>query len=252
MKKIIYIFLAIPFILFSCEESPVASFSTDSSEQVVGQPVYFNNNSQNSDRYDWDFGDGYISSESEPVHTFTSTGAFEVKLTVTSKNGHTDMASLTLDIVVPTLLVVEVREWDDENVLVPDASVILYNSLADWDADDTRNMVMEGFTDKNGVAVFADLDPFVYYADVYEATHDNWDFRNPVNGVLYIRTPEVLTHQINWFIAWVDIVDHGKGQARGNRPMTIRKIERKVPSHVQPASGGTENWEELYNRRVNK
>jgi hypothetical protein len=252
MKKIICIFLAIPFMLISCEINPVASFSTDSSEQVVGQPVNFYNNSHNGNLFEWDFGDGYVSNDTDPVHIFNSTGTFDVTLTVTSKGGHTDMASLKLTIVIPTLLVVEVREWDNENVLVPDASVILYSSLADWDANDTRNMVMEGFTDASGVAVFANLDPFVYYADVYEATHDNWDFRNPINGILYIRTPEVMPHQINWFIAWVDVVNHAKGQARVTRPMTIRKIERKATFHVQSASGRTENWQELYNRSVKK
>jgi len=242
----------LPVILISCEKNPEAQFSVDTVEPVVGQEILFNNDSHNASSFTWDFGDGYTSDERSPYHTFNSTGSFEVILTAISDDGNEDQASLTLTVVIPTLLVVEVREWVNENVFVPDASVILYNSLADWDANDPKKMVMEGFTDVNGVAVFANLDPFVYYADVYETTHDNWDFRNPVDGFLYIRTPEVMPHQINWFIAWVDIVDHGKGEARGTRPTTIRKIERKVPSLIQPASGGTENWKELYERRVNK
>jgi len=111
MKRIIYIFLALPLILFSCEKTPVASFSIDINEPVVGQPVAFNNNSHNSDNFEWDFGDGYISNESNPLHTFTSTGTFEVKLTASSRGGHSDMSSLTLNVVIPTLLEIEVREW---------------------------------------------------------------------------------------------------------------------------------------------
>lgn len=252
MKRIIYLTLILSVILISCEKAPQAHFSVNTVEPSVGQELQFNNDSHNATSFKWDFGDGYVSDERDPYHTFNSTGTYEVILTAKADNGREDQSSLTLTVVVPTLLVVEVREWDNENVLVPDASILLYNSLADWDANDPKKAEMEGFSDANGVAVFANLAPYVYYADVYETTHDNWDFRNPVGGVLYIRTPEVMPHQINWFIAWVDVVDHGKSQARGTKSLVIRKIERKVSFHEQPASGGTENWKELYDRRVNK
>ena len=85
MKRIIYLFMALSLILFSCEKTPNATFSTDTNEPEVGQPVAFNSHSNNGDRFEWDFGDGYISNDSNPVHTFTATGIFEVTLTVTSK-----------------------------------------------------------------------------------------------------------------------------------------------------------------------
>ena len=246
MKRIIYMFLALPLILLSCEKTPVASFSTDTNEPIVGQPVAFNNNSNNGESFEWDFGDGYISNDSNPIHTFSSTGSFEVTLTVTSKRGGSDMASLTLNVVIPTLLEIEVREYFSEDV-IPDASIILYSSLTDWDAE--KNSVIEGFADADGIAVFSDLDPFVYYVDVWAANHDNYALRNEDVG--FIRTPEILPNKINRFIAYVDIVNHGKGVARGNREMVIVKLERKAVNKRQPASdSGTENWQELYNRRV--
>jgi|WetSurMetagenome_2_1015567.scaffolds.fasta_scaffold244409_2 PKD repeat protein len=248
MKKIIYIFLSLPLILFSCEKNPVASFSTDSGEQVVGQPVIFNNNSQNCDRFEWDFGDGYASTESSPVHTFTATGSYEVKLKGFSKNSHSDLTSLTLNIVIPTLLEVEVREYYSEDV-IPNASIIIYPTLTDWDAQ--TNSVDEGFTDADGVAVFSNLDPYVYYLDVWEATHDNYTLRSEDVG--FIRTPEILPHKINRFIAWVDVATHTKGSAKGARELIIKKLERVSTDKIQPpADGGTENWQALYNRRVNK
>lgn len=253
MKRILYLALILPFILISCEKTPVAHFSTDTIEPEVGHEVLFNNDSQNATKFEWDFGDGYISNDRNPYHVYNSTGTFEVNLKAISKNGNEDQASLTLTVLIPTLLVIEVREWNNEAVVVPDASIILYNSLDDWDANDPEKMVIEGFTDINGLAVFANLEPFVYYVDVYETTHDNWDFRNLVDNILYIRTPEVMSHQINWFIAWVDIVDHGKGQTRGTRSMIIRKIERKSAGKPQPeAVSGTKDWETLYNMRSGK
>jgi PKD repeat protein len=248
MKRITYMFLALSLILFSCEKHPVASFSIDSDEVIVGQPVGFNNNSNNVDRFEWDFGDGYTSNESNPIHIFTSTGSFEVKLTVTSISGHSDIASMSIIVVTPTLLEIEVHDYYSDD-LIPDASIILYSTLPDW--NNQKNQVVEGFTDANGVVVFSNLDPFIYYVDVWEATHDNYTLASEDVG--FIRTPEVLAHKITRFIAYVDVADHTKGAARGNRPAIIKKLERKAVDKKQPTSdSGTDNWQVLYNRSVGK
>jgi len=242
--------MVLPLLLFSCEKTPVASFSTDTDQPEVGQAVTFNNNSQNSDRYEWDFGDGYGSNESNPVHTFTATGSVEVILEAKSREGLSDKASLTLNVRIPTLLEIEVREYYSEDP-IPNASIVLYSSITDWDLGDTKKMVVEGFTDADGVAVFSNLDPFVYYVDVYEKTHDNYALRNEDIG--FIRTPEILPHKINRFIAWVDVADHTKGTARGAREMVIKKLERKAADKRQLSPyTGTENWQEIYNRRSGK
>lgn len=248
MKRIIYIFLVLPLILFSCEKTPVASFSTDTNEPEVGQPVVFINRSHNGDKFEWDFGDGYISNEKTPEHIFTATGSFEVTLTAISKSNLSDKASLTINVMIPTLLEIEVREYYSDDV-IPDASIILYPSITDWDAQ--TNKVIEGFADADGIAVFSNLDPFVYYVDVWEATHDNYTLRNEDVG--FVRTPEILPHKINRFIAYVDVADHGKGTARGTRDVIIKKLERRAVDKRQPdADSGTENWQELYNRSSGK
>lgn len=244
MKRVIYILLVLPLILFSCEKTPEASFSTDNAEPEVGQVVFFNNSSHNGDTYEWDFGDGYISEERNPSHIFNSTGSFEVTLTVFGKSDLSDEASLTINVLIPTLLEIEVREYFSED-LIPDASIILYQSLPDWDAQ--TNSVLEGFTDADGIVVFSNLDPFVFYVDVWEATHDNYALRNEDVG--FIRTDEILPNKINRFIAWVDIVDHSSGVARGTREMVVKKIGRNAGEKRQPSvESGTENWQELYNR----
>ncbi len=254
MKKIFYFALLIPFILASCEKTPVAVFHTDTLEPEVGQDVIFYNDSQDANRFEWDFGDGYITNEANPRHIFNATGTYEVKLTAISKSNLEDKASLTLTVMVPTLLEITVLEYYDEYV-VPDASIILYPTLPDW--EDQTNMVAEGFSDQYGVAVFAGLDPFIHYVDVYEQDHDNYALA--AEDVGFIRTPEILPHVINRFIAYVDIVQHTKGAMNGTRPETgkrtlvIRKLERKAADKIQPPlDSATENWQELYNRRVNK
>ena len=49
--------------------------------------VQFINNSLYGDTYQWDFDDGTTSTEFEPLHTFTESGIYNVKLTVTGEGG---------------------------------------------------------------------------------------------------------------------------------------------------------------------
>ena len=248
MKKIFYFTLLLPLFLISCEETPVAVFHTDTIEPEVGHEVIFYNDSRDANRFEWDFGDGYITNEANPRHIFNATGTYEVTLIAISKSDLEDKAYLTLNVLVPTLLEIEVQEYWDHYV-VPDASIILYPTLVDW--DDRTNQIAEGFTDQYGIAVFSGLEPYVHYVDVWEQNHDNWDLASEDVG--FIRTPEIMPHVINRFIAYVDYVEHPKGAVKGTRPIVIRKLERRAADQVQPAiDSSTENWQELYNRRVNK
>lgn len=247
MKTILYTTILVSLVLFSCESTPEASFYSSTSEPVVGQEVFFNNDSHNAKRFEWDFGDGFLSNDKNPVHVFNSTGTFEVSLTAISKSGIEDRATLLIDILIPTLLEIEVLEFYNEYV-IPDASVILYPSLTDW--DDQTNKVTEGFTDKYGKVVFSNLDLMDYYVDVWEKEHDNYTLRN--EDVDFIRTYDVLPNQINRFIAYVDYASHGKGTARGNGILTLKKIVRAAPEKQNTVVSDTTGWRELYSRRVLK
>lgn len=246
MKKIIYLLLLLPLILLSCETNPEAYFSATPGDPVVGEEVLFSNNSLHADRFEWDFGDGYISNEVHPSHIYMASGTFTVILKAWSSNGLSDEAALDIDVKIPTLLEIEVLEYYDEYP-VEGASVILYATLNDWDNE--TDVVSEGFTDQDGKVVFADLKKIVYYVDVWEANHDNYSLRD--DDVGFIRTPEVIPNKINRFIAWVDYVDHGKGAGRRSGNMIIRKFERKASEMRQPSqSSDDENWQILYNKSV--
>jgi PKD repeat protein len=63
--------------------------------------INFINTSQNADTYLWDFGDGTGSTLQNPVKTYTTTGEYVVRLTVTNtKEGKSDTFSSTISIVV--------------------------------------------------------------------------------------------------------------------------------------------------------
>jgi PKD repeat protein len=246
MKTFKLFCLLLPVIMLSCEKIPVAGFHTDTNSPEVGQEVFFINDSHNSTAFEWDFGDGYVSEAVNPSHSYNATGTFEVKLTSFSDNGSEDVASMTIEVLVPTLLVIEVREYYDQYV-VPDASIILYPTLTDWNSQ--KNSVAEGFSNSNGVVVFSGLDPFVYYLDVWEKSHDNYALA--AEDVGFIRTPEVMPNKINTFTAWVDVADHGKGTAKSSRQLIIKKLERKASVKGQPGLTVPEDWRVLYNQSVN-
>lgn len=247
MKKLIYLFLVFPIFLFSCKETPEAYFYTNTVTPDVGQEVFFTNDSQNANRFDWDFGDGSFSDVESPVHIFQATGTYEVTLKAISKSGEVSTSTLLLDVMIPTLLEIEVLEYYEEYP-VADASVILYQSINDW--DNQTNKVLEGFTDKDGFVVFSGLDSFGYYADVWEENHDNYLLRDE-DYQLYIRTPDIIPHKINRFIAWVDYVERSKGAARGTRSVVVKKFEKVRDVKRQAATGSdTDGWQELYKRSI--
>ncbi len=97
-------------------------------DPVVGEDVWFTNESENAVDYEWDFGDGYISDEPNPIHRFTSTGVYNVRLKVWSAGGLSDVASLDLDVKIPTLLEIEVLEYFDKYPVGEQASCCIRGS----------------------------------------------------------------------------------------------------------------------------
>lgn len=248
MKKLIFLSFILPLLVVSCEMSPRAFFSASPGDPVVGEEVFFSNESDNAETFEWDFGDGFVSNEVHPAHIYTASGTFTVLLKAWSRNGMSDEASVNIEVKIPTLLEIEVREYYDEYA-VAGASVILYSTLTDWDNE--TNSINEGYTDADGMVVFSGLDNMVYYTDVWETTHDNYALRDEDVG--FIRTPEILPNKINRFIAYVDYADHGKAARRGDRSMIIKKLERKASDKSQPGPYSDEtNWQLLYSKSVRK
>ncbi|UCF81449.1 MAG: S8 family serine peptidase [Acidobacteriota bacterium] len=78
------------------DDVPGASFTHDAPGKCVGDEVQFTDTSTNFPRtWKWDFGDGHLSFEQNPVHIFEA-GTYEVKLTVMNPCGSYDSFSDTL------------------------------------------------------------------------------------------------------------------------------------------------------------
>ena len=222
MKNTLYLLILIPLLLFSCEMIPEASFYADTDSPVVGEAVYFTNESINADRFEWDFGDNTFSDDPNPVHAYNGTGTYMVTLTAFSRSRLSDKAYLEINVLIPTLLEIEVLEYYDEYP-VEGASVRLYPTLTDWDNE--TNMISEGITDASGKTVFSGLGSYVYYVDVWEANHNNYTLRDEDVG--FIRTDQIRPNEINRFLAYVDYTGT-KGDGKRDRSVKIVRMDRKA------------------------
>jgi len=248
MKKIYYLAMLLPVILFSCEDKiPEAHFNTDALEPEVGQEVYFNNGSKHADRFEWDFGDGVVSTAENPSHIFTGSGVFTVILRAFN-SGMKDTTYMDIEIFIPTLLAVYVYEWNEgltyDNPIAY-ASVWLYPTLTDWNNEE--NIFAEGFTDADGAVAFSHLGEQRYYVDVWHENYNNYTLGDEDVG--WIETGIITPHKINWFDAWVDYTGT-KGELSNRRGGShlIRHIERKAVDVGKPAT--MEDWQMLYEKSI--
>lgn len=75
--------------------SPTAAFTgTNLSGCKTPHTVAFQNSSTNAVSWFWDFGDGNTSTQQSPAHTYTTTGSFDVSLTVTNADSCTNTLTL--------------------------------------------------------------------------------------------------------------------------------------------------------------
>lgn len=81
MRYLITAFSAV-FLLASCSR-PSADFSMATTKDRVPARVTFSTLGEPADTYLWDFGDGNVSTEANPSHTYLLSGKQVVKLTVT-------------------------------------------------------------------------------------------------------------------------------------------------------------------------
>ncbi|OPZ55638.1 MAG: hypothetical protein BWY89_01298 [Bacteroidetes bacterium ADurb.BinA012] len=148
-------------------------------------------------------------------------------LTAYSKSGSIDKSYLDIEIISPTMLEIEVLEYYDQYP-VSGASVILYPTEKDWDNE--TNAIVEGFTNASGKVVFTNLQPRVYFVDVWHSTHNNYTLRDEDTG--FIRTDQLEKNQLNKFIAWVDYTGT-KGATARDRKQLVPLKSRTVSATVK-------------------
>jgi hypothetical protein len=227
MKRMIFLTAVAAIMLNSCDIQPDAFFYADKLTAEIGEEVFFTNGSHNASDFEWDFGDGTWADAFEVVHSYAASGTYTVVLSAFSSSGGVDRAYTEIEVLSPTMLEVEVLEWYDQYP-VQGASVILYPTETDWDNE--TNAIVEGFTNSAGKVIFTDLGPYVYYIDVWQATHNNYTLRN--EDVNFIRTDQLYKNELNQFIAWVDYTGT-KGTAARDRKLLMPLKSRSAAVAVR-------------------
>lgn len=82
LNKTIWIVFCASMLLVGCAK-PIAKFTLPTSEPTAPADIQFKNESQKSESYEWDFGDGNTSTEESPSHTYSTSGNYLVVLKAT-------------------------------------------------------------------------------------------------------------------------------------------------------------------------
>jgi PKD repeat protein len=79
--------------------APIASFNTTNSKGIPPLTINFTDKSLNNpNSWNWDFGNGDVSSNQNPSYTYNTSGVFKVTLTVDNGNGTADTSvTITID-----------------------------------------------------------------------------------------------------------------------------------------------------------
>ncbi len=202
----------IPLLFAACEKEPYADFYASRTLVETDEIVHFTNTSYNADYYEWDFGDGTFSVVNNPSHHYTDAGTYTVTLSAFKGARMVDRAYITVEVLFPTILEITVLEYYDEYP-VPDASVILYGSLYNWEYE--INYISEGFTDLNGVVSFTGVSPVSYWIDVWQENHNNYLLAEDSED--WIKTLPLIRNNINTFIAYVDYFESNTKSTSGKR-----------------------------------
>ena len=106
-KKPIFIVALLSIGLLSCS-APKAIFTVLNEAPVAPAKIGFDNQSENADRYEWDFGDGSTSSEDMPEHRYTSSGNYTITLKAFKEN-KTKSTSKLIQIAAPEICLIEME-----------------------------------------------------------------------------------------------------------------------------------------------
>jgi len=117
---------------------PIVSINASNTGQSL--TVYFQGNALDPDGYitsfQWDFGDGSLSTEKNPIHSYLTIGAYEVRLTVTDNEGARNSSSKYIVVgnqkPIPDFSYTPVKPIIGNNVFFTDKSTDVDGSIIQW------------------------------------------------------------------------------------------------------------------------
>jgi PKD repeat protein len=165
--------------MLSCSKLPKPDFTYFPVENPEsGDTIWFINASKNADAYQWDFGDGGVSSEMDPAYVYSEAGIFEVQLNAVNEAG-TETESQSITIYEPTILEFIVYD-SSQTARLAGTTVWVYDNAADRDSLYTP--LYSGIADTAGTVSFRNVEPLVYHVWVsLKVSGGAWTFRGFTN-----------------------------------------------------------------------
>jgi hypothetical protein len=203
--KIFSPLLVIVFILNSCiierpREYVEACFSVQGTDHVVGEPVTFVNCSRYAYEYFWDFDDGFTSNQRSPSHVFDVPGTYQVTLTAYGEySNEYDVYTTDVTVYGSTDLDILVM-YEGTSDPATGALVEIYETYTDW--QNITNIIADGYTDDDGLILFRDLDPIIYFiwAELDEDPNDSVIY---TNEELRIETDPLILNTVNYYNIYI-------------------------------------------------
>ena len=226
MKRIIPFILFIALIFTSCEyeaDRPYADFTVNYDLVVPNEVIKFRNYSEDANYYEWNFGDGTITTELNPYHVYEEEGVYTVTLAA-FRGSRVDYAYMEIEVFYTSLEVQVIDYATDQPVR--DMNIILYpDELAYLDFGPYN---YKGYTDYNGIVIFERMNSGEsFFVEAYNQYYDNYTFytEDPQN----IATLPLEHAMHNVFVAWVDYKP-GLLKSASDEPqqMRVRKVEAKT------------------------
>ena len=196
MKTYFVLILIFFVFLVSCIEEPSALFSiVDGSEFWTYENIQFNNASIGAETFSWDFGNGKSVNDNFPVFFYELPGEYTITLTAYSKKEkYQDSYSLNIYITQPTDLSIKIYRLNPDTQEVDSAKVTLYKTFEDW--TDYKNKFKSLISDDNGLVFFRDLEPIVYYVDIFKHDETTGFWTNWNSGY---KTDTLKENSINYY-----------------------------------------------------
>lgn len=209
------------------EDRKNIEFTANTAISDVGYIINFTNYSSGADSYEWDFGDGSISTTYHASHVYNHYGVYTVALNGFKNNRNIGTAYLEVEI-AETVLQITVRDYETDD-LITFIPVTLFDNYSEW--YNIENPVVTGETNRYGVVEFVNVLPIEYYVDVNDNYYTN-DFLAD-EDINNITTAALAPGYINTFTAYVDYapvtgMKAGRYNSQDKVKFKIKQINRDV------------------------
>lgn len=151
------------------KEVPVTEFETLESNLEVN----LTNTSNNADSFHWTFGDGNTSTDTNPIHTYNTDGAYVVTLEAENICGVSQHSRI---VTVSSLGIAELTIGSEISIYPNPAS-------------DFINLGIKDFSDRLEIEIYTELGQRLLYRDQYVTSGDNiqLDIQSLASGIYFVR-----------------------------------------------------------------